>query len=65
MSPSMTELSLPKEKINLVLFEGIHDSAIECFARDGYVNVQRVDHALTGEDLDGVLAAMKRGPTNF
>ena len=47
----MTELSFPKEKINVVLFEGVHDSATECFARDGYVNVKRVDHALTGSDL--------------
>ena len=52
----MAELSFPKEKINIVLFEGVHESAIECFARDGYVNVERVDHALTGADLHAVLA---------
>ena len=43
--------SFPKEKIRIVLFEGIHDTAIETFAKGGYPNVQRLDKSQTGDEL--------------
>ncbi|ACY17099.1 phosphoglycerate dehydrogenase [Haliangium ochraceum] len=52
------QLSFPKEKIKIVLFEGIHDSALAHFAEQGYTQVERLSTALSGEalrdKLDGV-----------
>ena len=45
------KLSLGKEKIKIVLFEGIHDRAAEVFASNGYTNVERLGKALTGQEL--------------
>ncbi|WP_395376278.1 phosphoglycerate dehydrogenase [Marinicella sp. W31] len=39
----MTKLSLSKEKIKVVLLEGIHTNAYKQFAEDGYSNIQLVD----------------------
>lgn len=44
-------LSFPKEKIRIVLFEGIHQSAVDLFADHGYSNVLLLDHALDGQEL--------------
>jgi D-3-phosphoglycerate dehydrogenase len=38
----MTRLSVPKRRIRVVLLEGVHDAAVEEFARHGYANVERV-----------------------
>ncbi len=44
-------LSLPKDKIKIVLFEGIHESAVALFRSAGYENVTRLTKALDGEAL--------------
>ncbi len=49
MSP--TRLSLPKEKIRILLLEGIADSALERLADAGYATVKREAKALDGAAL--------------
>ncbi|MEO3474177.1 phosphoglycerate dehydrogenase [Roseomonas sp. CAU 1739] len=49
MSP--TRLSLPKEKIRILLLEGIADSALERLADAGYATVKREAKALDGQAL--------------
>jgi len=44
-------LSVPKEKLKFVLFEGIHASAVEALRRDGYSQIVSLPKALTGEAL--------------
>ena len=44
-------LSYPREKIEVVLFEGIHDSAVQYFSDRGYVNVVRHTRAFHGDEL--------------
>src|SRR5580704_9466788 len=36
----MPETSLAKEKLKIVLLEGVHSSAIEAFRNDGYTNIE-------------------------
>jgi D-3-phosphoglycerate dehydrogenase / 2-oxoglutarate reductase len=43
--------SFPKEKIKIVLFEGIHQSAADLFHNNGYSNVELLDKALDGQAL--------------
>lgn len=45
------QLSFPKEKIKILLLEGIHDSAREYFHGHGYTQVQQVPKALSGDEL--------------
>jgi D-3-phosphoglycerate dehydrogenase len=51
-------LSLAKDKIRVLLLEGINDSAVEFLRAEGYTNVTRLPKALSGEALrralDGV-----------
>lgn len=49
MSP--TRLSLPKEKIRILLLEGVSDSALERLADAGYATVKREAKALEGPAL--------------
>ncbi|MDG6093941.1 phosphoglycerate dehydrogenase [Acetobacter sp. AN02] len=44
-------LSLPKDKIRILLLEGIHDSAVALLKASGYENVVRHKGALEGEAL--------------
>jgi D-3-phosphoglycerate dehydrogenase / 2-oxoglutarate reductase len=44
-------LSVQKEKLRFVLLEGIHPSALETLAEDGYRNVSTHAKALAGEEL--------------
>ena len=44
-------LSLPKDKIRVLLLEGVNDSAVARFAQAGYSNVERLPKALDGEAL--------------
>jgi D-3-phosphoglycerate dehydrogenase len=53
MTPTV---SFPRERIRFLLLEGIHESAVETLYRFGYTNVERVSHALTGEDLQRALS---------
>jgi len=46
-----TKLSLAKEKIKILLLEGISPSAVENFARQGYSRVTRLTGALAPEEL--------------
>ena len=43
--------SLPKDRIRVLLLEGVHDSAVDLFARAGYANVTRHKKALDGRAL--------------
>ena len=54
MSPA--RLSLPKDKIRILLLEGVSDSAVERLADAGYTNVKRESKALDGAAL---IKAMK------
>lgn len=45
------ELSYPKDKIKILLVEGIHQSAIEEFHRKGYTNIDSQKDAMTEEEL--------------
>ncbi|MGQ9369898.1 phosphoglycerate dehydrogenase [Azospirillum sp. ST 5-10] len=47
----MTKLSLSKDKINILLLEGVHDNAIAELAVRGYATVERLPHALDEEEL--------------
>jgi D-3-phosphoglycerate dehydrogenase len=44
-------LSVPKDRIKFVLLEGIHASAVETLAADGYTNVVTAPKALAGAAL--------------
>lgn len=43
--------SYPREKISILFLEGIHKSAIELFKREGYANIESLNHALKPEEL--------------
>src|SRR5919206_471957 len=47
----LTRLSLAKEKVRILLLEGIHDNAAADLAAAGYVNVERLPGALDEADL--------------
>src|SRR3954467_2814394 len=47
----MSKLSFPKEKISILLLEGIHDNAVADLADHGYTNVTRLPKALDEQDL--------------
>jgi len=48
--------SLDKSRITIVLLEGVHDRAVENFARHGYRSVKRYKKALTGDELRSAIA---------
>jgi D-3-phosphoglycerate dehydrogenase len=52
----MTELSLAKDRIHILLLEGIHDNAVEGFRAAGYTNVEHLKTALAGDELRSRLA---------
>lgn len=43
--------SLAKEKIKIVLLEGVHPSAVECLNKSGYTNIVSYAKALEGDEL--------------
>ncbi|MBL4844932.1 MAG: phosphoglycerate dehydrogenase [Planctomycetes bacterium] len=49
-------LSFPKEKIHVLLLEGIHSTAAGRFAKAGYANVERLSTSLQGEALHEAIA---------
>jgi D-3-phosphoglycerate dehydrogenase len=51
----MEKLSLPKNKINVLLLENIHKSALELFKRHGYGNVESLRDALSADELKAKL----------
>ena len=44
-------LSLPKERIRILLLENVHDSAAEVLEAEGYESVERVGHAMDPDEL--------------
>ena len=50
-----TQTSYPKDKINIVLFEGISDTAIDALSRSQYTNVEQLPHSLSGAELQDKL----------
>ena len=47
----MSRLSLSKDKIRILLLEGIHTRAVEAFQANGYTRVERLKRALEGDEL--------------
>ncbi len=45
------KLSLDKEKIRILLLEGIHQSAVDTFHANGYTNIEHHKVALLGDEL--------------
>ena len=45
------ELSLPKDRIRILLLENVHESAVEVLRAEGYRSVERVGHAMDPEEL--------------
>lgn len=52
----MAKLSNSRDEIEIVLFEGIHKSAVECFANSGYRSVTRHTVAMSGAELHAAIA---------
>lgn len=52
----MARLSVPKDKIRIILVEGVHESAARLLAANGYVTVERLAASPAPEVLAGLLA---------
>lgn len=52
----MTTTSFNKNRIKILLLEGVHTCAVEALAADGYTNVEQLGHALQGDELAAALA---------
>ena len=52
----MTKTSLDKDKIKILLLEGIHPSATEKFQADGYRNIEHHQKALRSAELESAAA---------
>ncbi len=50
------DTSFEKARINVLLLEGIHQSAVDNLLAAGYTNLKRLDHALQGDALAEALA---------
>jgi D-3-phosphoglycerate dehydrogenase / 2-oxoglutarate reductase len=50
--------SLEKTRMKVLLLEGIHERAVENFARHGYTTIDRHAKALAGEELKAALATV-------
>jgi D-3-phosphoglycerate dehydrogenase / 2-oxoglutarate reductase len=51
----MTDLSLPKDRIRVLLLEGVNPSAVELMRSAGYTNLTAVPSALNAADLNEAL----------
>ena len=47
----MAKLSLTKDRIRIMLLEGVHDSALADFRDHGYATIETIGHALDEDDL--------------
>jgi D-3-phosphoglycerate dehydrogenase len=47
----MTKVSLPKEKIKILLLEGLHPSTLETLQANGYTNIETLTTSLTEDEL--------------
>lgn len=52
----MEKFSLDKDKIKIVLLEGVHPNALEVLGRNGYTNIDYHKKALEGDDLLNAIA---------
>jgi D-3-phosphoglycerate dehydrogenase len=52
----VTATSFDKNRIKILLLEGVHPCAVEALNRDGYENIVELKHALQGDDLAAALA---------
>ena len=52
----MSRLSVPKDKIRIVLAEGVHESAARLFAANGYVTIERLAASPDPQTLRRLLA---------
>ncbi len=51
MTQPAQRLSVPKEKLKVVLLEGIHASAVDVLRNDGYTNIDTYKQSLSGDEL--------------
>jgi D-3-phosphoglycerate dehydrogenase len=58
MSQAAERLSLPKDRIKILLLEGVHDTAVALFEQFGYSNITRLPKALDGEALRDAVAGV-------
>jgi D-3-phosphoglycerate dehydrogenase len=47
----MTQFSLNKDKIKILLLEGLHHSSVDTFTQAGYTNIESIKTSLSEEDL--------------
>ncbi|GAC13190.1 phosphoglycerate dehydrogenase [Aliiglaciecola lipolytica] len=47
----MSKVSLPKEKIKILLLEGLHQSAVETLEANGYTNIEYIKTSLSEQEL--------------
>jgi len=47
----MTKFSLNKDKIKILLLEGLHHSALDTFTESGYTNIESIKTSLSDEEL--------------
>ena len=47
----MNKLSLSKDKIKILLLEGLHPSSVETFTQAGYTNIESIKTSLSEEEL--------------
>lgn len=52
----MSKLSLPKDKIKVLLLENVHANALDLFDRHGYGNIEQVGDALDEAELKAKIA---------
>ncbi len=51
----MSTTSFDRNRIKVLLLEGVHDSAVRTLEAAGYANLTRLDHALQGDELANAL----------
>jgi len=52
----VTATSFDKNRIKILLLEGVHPCAVEALTADGYENITELKHALQGDELAAALA---------
>jgi len=52
----LSATSFDKDKIRVLLLEGVHESAVETLTAAGYHNITRIEQALQGDELSRSLA---------
>ena len=47
----MSKVSLPKDRIKILLLEGLHQSALDSFQNNGYHNIESLKTSLPEDEL--------------